>query len=46
VIACDRPRAAYNAVLGSRKNLQMAVRKLKAMQAIQFLTESKNMGQA
>ena len=45
VIACDRPRAAYNAVLGSRRNLQMAVRKLKAMQEIQFLTASENMGQ-
>ena len=33
VIACDRPRAAYNAVLGSRRNLQMAVRKLKASSA-------------
>jgi hypothetical protein len=38
VIACDRPRAAYNAVWGSRRNLQMAVRKLKAMHPIQFLT--------
>ena len=46
VVECDRPRAAYNAVLGSRRNLQMAVRKLKAMQAIQFLTESENMGQS
>ena len=46
VIACDRPRAAYNAVLGSRRNLQMAVRKLKAMQEIQFLTASEHMGQS
>ena len=44
VIACDRPRAAYNAVLGSRRNLQMAVRKLKAMQEIQFLTTREHMG--
>jgi hypothetical protein len=44
VIAVDRPRAAYNAVLGSWINLQIAVRKLKAMQEIQFST-SKNMGQ-
>jgi len=44
VIAVDRPRAAYTAVLGSRINLQIAVRKLKAMQEIQFST-SKNMGQ-
>jgi hypothetical protein len=36
VIACDRPRAAYNAVLGSQRNLQMAVRKLKAMQCKRF----------
>ena len=46
VIACDRPRAAYNAVLGSRRNLQMALRKLKAMQEIQFLTASEHMGQS
>jgi hypothetical protein len=46
VIACDRPRAAYNAVLGSRRNLQMAVRKLKAMQEIQFLTASEHVGQS
>jgi hypothetical protein len=46
VIECDRPRAAYNAVLGSRRNLQMAVRKLKSIQAIQFLAESENMGQS
>jgi hypothetical protein len=45
VIACDRPRAAYNAVLGSQRNLQIAVRKLKAMQEIQFLTASENIGQ-
>ena len=44
VIAVDRPRAAYNAVLGSRINLQIAVRKRKAMQEIQF-SISKNMGQ-
>jgi hypothetical protein len=44
VIAVDRPRAAYNAVLGSRINLQIALRKLQAMQEIQFST-SKNMGQ-
>jgi hypothetical protein len=44
VIAVDRPRAAYNAVLGSRINLQIAVRKLQAMQETQFST-SKNMEQ-
>jgi hypothetical protein len=41
VIACERPRAAYNAVLGSQRNLQIAVRKLKAMQEIQFVSKRK-----
>jgi hypothetical protein len=39
-IACDRPRVVYNAVLGSGRNLQMAVHKLKAMQEIQGSTAS------
>ncbi len=33
VIACDRPRAVYNEVLGSQINLQVAIRKFQAAQA-------------
>lgn len=45
VIACGRPRAVYNEVLGSQINLQMAIRKFQAAQATLSTWEREFMAQ-